>query len=299
MKNWYLCLILCALLAGCSGQVAEPSQENENTSLEESLQAEPPATESEESYGEQAEEEDLSGEVVEEYFYAEEEPISEAEESVAPEAAKPGNLKAESSAASSSSPAPPAASGNASSTSSVPPTSSAPRLSPSSVSEESSAPAPSQEIGGQSNSVTGTYFLSGVETEVIGLINAERRALGLEALKYDNKLEQAARIRSRELYQNNYFAHTRPNGDLWQTVLKADVPVAYVTAGENLAQVEHNMPDYDPAYDAGYWYETWEGSPTHYDNMVRPGFTHVGVGIYYRVRNGLTVAYAATIFASY
>jgi len=138
-----------------------------------------------------------------------------------------------------------------------------------------------------------------VETEVIGLINAERRALGLEALKYDNKLEQAARIRSRELYQNNYFAHTRPNGDLWQTVLKADVPVAYVTAGENLAQVEHNMPDYDPAYDAGYWYETWEGSPTHYDNMVRPGFTHVGVGIYYRVRNGLTVAYAATIFASY
>lgn len=280
MKKRYLLFILCILLAGCSAK-------DHDSSPQESLQSEDLVVESAESYKEYPEEE---------------EPDSEAEESIVAEESEitqPSGSTVESSAPASSS----AASSFSEASSSAPTTASGSAAGDNPASTSSGEPAsssPAQEAGqSKSSDLSGTSFLSDVESEVIGLINAERKALGLQALKYDNKLQQAARIRSRELYQNNQFSHSRPNGDPWQTVLKTDVPVSYATAGENLAQVEHNMPDYDPAYDAGYWYETWENSPSHYENMVRDTFTHVGVGIYYRVRNGMTTAYATTIFVSY
>lgn len=141
--------------------------------------------------------------------------------------------------------------------------------------------------------------LEAVEREILVLVNAERASLGLGSLAYDANLTKAARIRSKELYDNNYFAHTRPNGDVWSTVLKKDVPLNTSAAGENLAQIEHNMPDRDPTYEADYWFSTWKNSPSHYENMIRAGFTHAGVAIYYKKENGMIYAYATNLFATY
>ncbi len=161
------------------------------------------------------------------------------------------------------------------------------------------SPSGGTQLQGAVGTNTSGEDMSGVSAEIIRLINQERARLGLGTLTYDAKLTQGAAIRSREMYRNNYFAHTRPNGAGWQTVLQQDVPITYRSAGENLARVEHNMPDYDPAQDPQYWYDTWEGSPGHYENMVKPEFTHVGVSIHYQVKNDMVVAVATTLFASY
>lgn len=145
--------------------------------------------------------------------------------------------------------------------------------------------------------VTGMNFRSEVEKDLLKLINEEREAKGLDPVKMDDDLQSAARIRSRELCKTGHWDHTRPNGDSWSTVITDDVPVKYVAAGENLCMTEYNDPDEDSAYSADFYMDRWLNSPSHYDNIIRPNFTHVGIGVYVTERNGVTKGYATTIFA--
>ena len=145
--------------------------------------------------------------------------------------------------------------------------------------------------------ISSTNFLSKVEDQVLTLINEERSNQGLSPLASDPDLKTAARIRSKELYKSGTFAHQRPNGDEWSTVITQDVPVKFITAGENLCTTTYNDPNLDSAYDAQFWFDRWYNSPDHYENMVRPNFTHVGVGIYCMEKDGFIYAYATTIFA--
>lgn len=145
--------------------------------------------------------------------------------------------------------------------------------------------------------VSGTNFLSKVEDQVLALINEERANQGLSPLASDPDLKTAARIRSKELCKSGTFAHQRPNGDEWSTVITQDVPIKFIAAGENLCTTTYNDPNLDSAYDAQFWFDRWYNSPGHYENMVRPNFTHVGVGIYCVKKDGFVYAYATTIFA--
>lgn len=145
--------------------------------------------------------------------------------------------------------------------------------------------------------ISSTNFLSKVEDQVLTLINEERANQGLSPLASDPDLKTAARIRSKELYKSGTFAHQRPNGDEWSTVITQDVPVKFIAAGENLCTTTYNDPNLDSAYDAQFWFDRWYNSPDHYENMVRPNFTHVGVGIYCMEKDGFIYAYATTIFA--
>ena len=156
---------------------------------------------------------------------------------------------------------------------------------------------PQEEKSQEVPVVTGSHFLGEVEQGIIDAINEERRSLGLNELQYDERLRSAARIRSRELYRSGVWAHTRPKGDPWQTVLKEDIPVAYHSAGENLANVEYNDPRVELHTDPEWWFEEWKSSPGHYENICRPEFTHIGAGLYWIEReDGMIVAYATTIF---
>lgn len=144
---------------------------------------------------------------------------------------------------------------------------------------------------------SGDAFLSKVEKKVIDLTNDERERNGLGRLETDSTLGEAARIRSRELYEHDHFDHTRPNGDSWVTVLTEDLLYPFHHAGENLASVEYNDPNGTYAYDADYWVTTWIESPPHYENMLRDTYTKIGVGIYLAQEGDMTVAYATTIFS--
>lgn len=145
--------------------------------------------------------------------------------------------------------------------------------------------------------VSGMNFRSEVEKDLLALINEEREAEGLDPVKMDGDLQSAARIRSRELCKTGHWDHTRPNGDSWSTVITEDVPVKFAAAGENLCMTEYDDPSVDNAYSADFYMDRWLNSPSHYDNIIRPNFTHVGIGVYVSERGGVTKGYATTIFA--
>lgn len=154
-----------------------------------------------------------------------------------------------------------------------------------------------QKLENFSAYASGDAFLSKVEKKVIELTNDERERNSLNRLETDSTLGEAARIRSRELYENDHFDHTRPNGDSWVTVLTQDLLYAFHHAGENLASVEYNDPSGTYAYDGDYWVTTWIESPPHYENMLRDTYTKIGVGIYLAQEGDMTIAYATTIFS--
>ncbi len=145
--------------------------------------------------------------------------------------------------------------------------------------------------------LTGTNFYSRTEEEIIELTNQEREANGLAPLTYDVNLHSAARIRSRELCQSDLFFHARPDKRAWNTVLDEDLGVTYVSAGENLSMTEYNDSSIRANQDAQFWVNNWINSPSHHENMLRPNYTHIGVGVYSVEKDGVTYAFATTIFA--
>ncbi len=115
-------------------------------------------------------------------------------------------------------------------------------------------------------------FDSGAEDEIISLINDLRASQGLSALAYDANLNACARIRCAEMAATDVFAHTRPDGRPWQTVLTEN-GIKYATAAENLAWREGG------GVSASQLYKQWEASSGHYANMVRGNVKYVGVGV--------------------
>ncbi len=142
----------------------------------------------------------------------------------------------------------------------------------------------------------GSKFLTNVESRVIQLINQERTSHGLNALKVDTNLNKASKIRSGEMYTNNYFLHERPDGRSWKTVLINDVPINFATAGENIAM--YTEPG-SYLWTAEEWFELWKNSPNHYRNIMNPGFTHIGAGILTASNADTIWGYGTTLFASY
>ncbi len=103
--------------------------------------------------------------------------------------------------------------------------------------------------------------------EVAALVNQERAAQGLSALKIVPALNQAAEIRAEEIKTN--FSHTRPNGQSCATVL-TETGISWRTTGENIA----------------YGYATpadvmngWMHSDGHRANILNPDFDSIGIGV--------------------
>ncbi len=155
----------------------------------------------------------------------------------------------------------------------------------------------SQVLSAESPS-DGAGFQSAVEEQIIEKINAERARIGLNELVFMEELQEGARIRSKELFDSDTFAHRRPDDRSWLTVLQDDVPVAYdELAGENLCTTRYDDPNCNDALSADFWFDEWVESQSHYENMIKEGYTHVGVGVYVGERNGYTHGYACTLFA--
>lgn len=153
--------------------------------------------------------------------------------------------------------------------------------------------------------VSGEGFLTDIENQVMNLINQERLSLGLTELEFDPMLQNAARIRSKELCQQMSdvgLSHTRPDGSLWQTVLTQDILIQnLVEAGEILAREKTtngggNTQDPIPAKD---WFLLWKASQPHYDEITWPESEKFGVGIYYEIRNGEYYTNATVLFGRY
>ena len=143
-------------------------------------------------------------------------------------------------------------------------------------------------------------YLGAVEGQVLQGINQEREGVGAAPVQWDANLADAARIRAAELYHNEYVAHQRPNGDSWTTVLTADVPVDYRSAGEILAAIA-TQTNQSKIEDPGYWVTQWVNSEGHYKCMTTPGYTHAGTAVVYAYNEetGIYHGYACTLFAAW
>lgn len=126
-------------------------------------------------------------------------------------------------------------------------------------------PAPSKP----ENNIT----ISAVEQAVLNLTNAERQKAGLSPLQADQNLMASAREKSKDMATKNYFSHTSPTYGSPFDQMK-QFGVTYKAAGENIAMGQRN---------AEAVVKAWMDSPGHRENILKPNFTHIGIGY---VENG-------------
>ena len=68
----------------------------------------------------------------------------------------------------------------------------------------------SNNTSSNSNQNTTTANLSSDEQEVFNLINKQRANNGLSNLKIDSEVQRVARIKAKDMVDNNYFSHNSP-----------------------------------------------------------------------------------------
>lgn len=131
------------------------------------------------------------------------------------------------------------------------------------------------------------YDLVLIESQILEKINNLRESLGLQDVSSNKTLQEAARLRAKESAVS--FSHTRPDGRDPFTVLNDEFSYSYLAVGENLGMATLLQ---DEAYMSDWLFQEWTASQGHYDTMVNPHFTEVGVGAY--IEDG--VLYSAQMF---
>lgn len=119
-----------------------------------------------------------------------------------------------------------------------------------------------------SSSSSNTTSLSSDEKEVFDLINNQRTNNGLSALKLDSKALNVARIKAKDMVDNNYFSHNSPTyGSPFQML--NSFKVTYKTAGENIAGNSSNSGAVN----------AWMNSSGHKANILNSAFNYTGIGV--------------------
>jgi uncharacterized protein YkwD len=108
--------------------------------------------------------------------------------------------------------------------------------------------------------------LSREERSVLREMNRARAEYGLAALRYDPRLERAARAHSRHMLKTNTFEHGAFGLRMLQFNVRGSI------AGENLAW------GISPEGTARAFVAAWLASPEHRANLLRQTFKLVGVG---------------------
>lgn len=112
--------------------------------------------------------------------------------------------------------------------------------------------------------------------QLFTLINAARYEAGVPALAYDCELARVAQGHSNDMAAKDYVAHVNPNDPLQRgptdrmaaAHIKFDPTVSYAD-GENVAR-SYSVPEAHVGL---------MGSPLHSENILKPGFTHIGIGM--------------------
>src|ERR671921_2303418 len=125
----------------------------------------------------------------------------------------------------------------------------------------------------------GTFALNVAEKEMFELHNETRTAYGLHPLCLSPVLTQAARARSEDMLNRDYFSHYTPGGVTVIDQLRRQgyygyEPGDYHSAGENIGLggdfADQNTPERR--------FTEWIDSPGHRENILRREFDEVGVG---------------------
>ena len=109
-------------------------------------------------------------------------------------------------------------------------------------------------------------FSRASESGILNAMNQIRAAAGLRPLRFDGKLHAAARSHSADMMRRGYFGHGAFSRRM------SGFHVHAKTVGENLAWGT------GPYSAAKAIVQEWLQSPEHRANLLRAGFTRVGVG---------------------
>lgn len=109
---------------------------------------------------------------------------------------------------------------------------------------------------------------SGLESQTISLINAERQKQNLSQLGTDGALTTAARRHAADMCNNSHFDHTGTDGSTFVTRAK-DAGYSGFAYGEVIGW-QHTS--------AESIFNGWMQSPPHHDIILYPSVTKIGVG---------------------
>lgn len=107
--------------------------------------------------------------------------------------------------------------------------------------------------------------------QVLSMVNKERAAAGLNTLRMAPELRLSAERYSKYMADANFFAHEGPDGSTPKSRIEAAGYSGAVVWGENIAA---GQPDPQAVMTA------WMNSPGHRANILFPGFTEIGIGVY-------------------
>lgn len=112
-------------------------------------------------------------------------------------------------------------------------------------------------------------YLSAGERQMFDLVNQERVKAGLRAFAVDSGLVNLARLKSQDMYENNYFSHTSPTyGTPLQMERNAGIS-ARVMGAENIAK----------AGSVARAHELLMNSEGHRANLLDPRHDTIGIGV--------------------
>lgn len=110
--------------------------------------------------------------------------------------------------------------------------------------------------------------LAALEQQLLELVNAERRAVGVAPLSMDPGIARVARLKSEDMVRLGYFAHQSPTYGSPFAMMR-QFGIDFRLAGENLA----HAASIESAHRA------LMNSPGHRANILNPRFTQVGIGV--------------------
>ncbi len=124
--------------------------------------------------------------------------------------------------------------------------------------------------------------------KVVSLTNQERQKNHLPPLRYNSLLSTSATLKAKDMFSNDYWAHTSPQGKSpWDFFQEANYQ--YSVAGENLAK------DF---YDTQSLLKAWMNSPTHRANIVNDKYQEIGIGVVNGVLGGVKTTLVVEHFAT-
>lgn len=110
--------------------------------------------------------------------------------------------------------------------------------------------------------------LTRTASEVVDLTNRERTRHGLPPLAVDPLLTTAAQAHSADMIARAFYSHTAPDGSQpWDRAAAAGSRRRSI--GENIACGQRSPAEV---------VDGWMNSPGHRANILKPGFTHIGIG---------------------
>ncbi|MFC8827711.1 CAP domain-containing protein [Streptomyces sp. NPDC057137] len=113
------------------------------------------------------------------------------------------------------------------------------------------------------------HGLAAVTSDVVALTNAERSAAGLRPLAGDPRLTAAAQAHSDDMVARGFYSHTSPDGrQPWDRAAAAGC--THRGIGENIACGQRSAAEV---------VQGWMDSPGHRANILKPDFTHIGIGL--------------------